>query len=88
MARSKKPMNVAQALEAICSTGEGHCWYCDRRLPTANEAIGMGWDVQRVKGERVGSIILICPTCRRQKTELGEEGFLRILSRRVLPSAP
>lgn len=76
-------MHVHEALRAICSTGEGCCWYCDRKLPEAEEAIETGWDVQRVNGERVASIILVCPSCLRQKAELGEEEFLRLLSLRV-----
>ncbi len=81
-------MDIHEALRAICSTGKGWCWYCDAKLPRAEEAIETGWDVQRVAGERVASIILVCPTCMRQKTELGEEGFLRILSQRVLHTVP
>lgn len=76
-------MNVPEALEAICSTNEGYCWYCDRKLPAADEAISAGWDVKRLEGERVASIVLECPTCRNQKAELGEEEFLRHLSLRV-----
>jgi hypothetical protein len=79
-------MDVHEALRAICTTGEGYCWYCDRKLPAAEEAIGAGWDVQRLNGERVASIILICPTCQREKEELGEEGFLQNLSLRVCNS--
>jgi len=80
-------MDVAEALRAICTTGEGCCWYCDQRLPSQpEEAIGAGWDVQRLHGERVASIILVCPECAREKTELGEEGFLRNLSMRVCNS--
>ena len=73
-------MDVHDALRAICTTGEGYCWYCDRKLPGAEEAISTGWDVKRIEGERVASIILICPECSRLKAELGEEGFLRSLS--------
>jgi hypothetical protein len=77
-------MNVPEALRAICTTGEGFCWYCDQKLPAlSEEAIGTGWDVKRLEGERVASIILVCPECRREKLELGEEGFLRNLSMRV-----
>lgn len=76
-------MDVAKALQAICGVGKGHCWYCDQPLPAAEEAIRAGWDVQRISEERVPSIILVCPTCLRQKAELGEEGFLRILSQRT-----
>jgi hypothetical protein len=79
-------MNVPEALRAICSTGEGCCWYCDRELPAAEEAIDTGWDVQRLNGERVASIILVCPACLREKQELGEEGFLRNLMLRVCNS--
>ena len=71
-------MDVTEALRAICTTGVGYCWYCDRRLPSeADEAIGTGWDVKRLEGERVASIILVCPRCAREKTDLGEESFLR-----------
>ncbi len=73
-------MDVHEALRAICTTGEGYCWYCDRKLPEEEEAISTGWDVKRIEGERVASIILVCPTCGRLKAELGEEGFLRDLA--------
>ena len=76
-------MDVHEALRAICSTGEGYCWYCDRKLPGENEAINTGWDVRRVEGERVASIILVCPFCRKLKAELGEEGLLRDLALRM-----
>jgi hypothetical protein len=79
-------MNVPEALRAICTTSEGCCWYCDRKLPRADEAIDTGWDVQRLNGERVASIILVCPACLREKQELGEEGFLRNLMLRVCNS--
>ena len=57
-------LDVRDALHAICSTGKGRCWFCDRRLPRVQEAVRTGWDVQRVEGERVASIILVCPTCQ------------------------
>jgi hypothetical protein len=76
-------MDVREALQAIASSGEGYCWYCDQALPAAAEAIESGWDVKRLAGERVASIILICPTCQHQKAEWGEEEFLRHLSLRV-----
>lgn len=76
-------MDVREALVAICSTHEGFCWYCDTKLPEAEEAISTGWDVKRVAGERVASIILVCPTCQTQRAQLGEEEFLRNLSLRV-----
>ena len=79
-------MNVPEALHAIAGTGEGCCWYCDRHMPVAEEAIRDGWDVQRLNGERVASIILVCPMCQQEKAELGEEGFLRNLSLRVCNS--
>ena len=60
-------LNVRDALHAICSTGKGRCWFCDRRLPRAAEAVRTGWDVRRVEGERVASIILICPHCQPTK---------------------
>jgi hypothetical protein len=81
-------MDVSEALRAICTTGEGCCWYCDQNLPrAADEAIDSGWDVKRLEGERVASIILVCPECQREKLELGEEGFLRNLSMRVCNTA-
>ncbi len=76
-------MDVQAALHAIATTNEGYCWYCDRKLPAAEEAIDTGWDVQQLNGERVASIILVCPLCQREKAELGEEGFLRNLMLRV-----
>jgi len=63
-------LDVGAALHAICSTGKGRCWYCDRRLPRVEEAVGTGWDVQRVEGERVASIILVCPQCQLKRAKL------------------
>ena len=63
-------LDVPDALHAICSTGKGRCWYCDRRLPRADLAIRTGWDVQRVEGERVATIILICPRCQHKPEDL------------------
>jgi hypothetical protein len=63
-------LNVPDALHAICSTGKGRCWYCDRRLPRAQEAVRSGWDVQRVEGERVATIILICPRCQLKSEDM------------------
>ena len=80
-------MNVPEALQAIATAGIGCCWYCDQELPGAKEAIETGWDVKRLEGDPVASIILVCPTCQRQKREWGEEEFLRQLSLRVC-SAP
>ena len=63
-------LNVHDALHAICSTGKGRCWFCDRRLPRVQEALRTGWDVQRVEGHRVASIILVCPRCQVCREEL------------------
>ena len=72
-------LNVPDALHAICSTGKGRCWYCDRRLPRVEEAVRKGWDVQRVEGERVASIILVCPRCQLQPKDLEfAEGSLAV----------
>jgi len=68
--RERFVLNVPDALHAICSTGKGRCWYCDRRLPRRAEAVRTGWDVQRVEGERVASIILICPRCQLKPKDL------------------
>jgi hypothetical protein len=77
------PLDVGDALHAISTTGKGRCWYCDLKLPRAEEAVGVGWDVQRVEGERVANIILVCPKCLREREALGEEEFLRNLSLRM-----
>jgi hypothetical protein len=76
-------MSVTEALEAICGTGKGHCWYCDLKLPEADEAVGRGWDVQLLEGERVPSVILVCPVCLRERATVGEDEFLRGVSLRV-----
>jgi Zn finger protein HypA/HybF involved in hydrogenase expression len=73
-------LDVDAALYAICSTGKGRCWHCDRKLPPAEEAIDAGWHVQCVEGERVASIILVCPKCRRKRAKVGKEEFLCNLS--------
>lgn len=63
-------LDVHAALHAICSTGKGRCWYCDRRLPHVEEAVATSWDVQRIQEERVASIILVCPQCQHERGEL------------------
>lgn len=75
-------LDVNAALRAIATTGRGRCWYCDVRLPRAAVAIRAGWDVQRLEGERVASIILVCPACLRQKAVYGEEEFQRRMTQR------
>ncbi len=66
-ALTRLPIDVPAALHAICSTGKGRCWYCDLQLPPEPEALREGWDVYRFEGERVASIILVCPDCLRQE---------------------
>jgi len=63
-------LDVHAALHAICSTGKGRCWYCDRRLPRVEQAVRTGWDVQRIEGARVASIILVCPKCLTKSENL------------------
>jgi hypothetical protein len=63
-------LDVRDALHAICSTGKGRCWFCDFPLPRVQEALHTGWDVRRIEGERVASIILVCPQCRLNPEEL------------------
>jgi len=74
--RKSSHLDVRAALEAICATGRGRCWHCDRKLPAAEEAVGAGWHIERLEGARVASIILICPKCRRKHAEAGKEEFL------------
>ncbi|HLW79659.1 MAG TPA: hypothetical protein VKU44_08680 [Terriglobia bacterium] len=74
------PVDVPQALEAICAYGHGRCWYCDGKLPAAERAIRAGWDVQRIDDQPVASIILVCPRCARRKARLGEHEFERRLT--------
>jgi hypothetical protein len=64
------PVNVREALEAICAYGKGRCWHCDARLPAAERAMDEGWDVQRINEHPVASIILVCPACLRQEAVL------------------
>lgn len=73
------PVNVREALEAICAYGKGRCWYCDGKLPSARKAIRDGWDVQRIDGQPVASIILVCPPCLRERQEVGEKELLNRL---------
>jgi hypothetical protein len=71
-------LNVTDALRAICSTGKGRCWHCDRCLPGEAEAVRTGWDVKRIEGERVASIILVCPRCqpKSQSLDVPESEFV------------
>ena len=68
--RRRIVLDVPAALHAICSTGKGRCWFCDRRLPRVEQALSSHWDVQRVEGERVATIILVCPRCQLKSKEL------------------
>ena len=61
------PVDVREALKAICTTGKGRCWHCDAKLPRGRRAIREGWDVQRLDDYPVASIILVCPACLRQQ---------------------
>ena len=76
-------LDVKAALYAIATTGKGRCWYCDERLPRATVAIRTGWDVQRIEGDRVASIILVCPSCLSRKAEWGDEEFRRRMAQRL-----
>jgi hypothetical protein len=78
--RKSSDLDVNDALYAIGSTGRGRCWHCDRKLPAVAEAIDAGWNVQRVEGGRVASIILVCPKCRQKRHEAGRKQFLRNFS--------
>ena len=80
-------MDVKVALYAIATTGKGRCWYCDERLPRATVAVRTGWDVQRIEGDRVASIILVCPSCLSRKVELGEEEFQRRMAQHFCNAA-
>ncbi len=60
------PIDVREALKAICTTGKGRCWHCDAKLPKARRAIRDGWDVQRLDDYPVASIILVCPACLKR----------------------
>jgi hypothetical protein len=66
----RRALDVRDALYAICSTGKGRCWYCDQSLPRLEEALDHGWDVQRVEGARVATIIIVCPLCQLKPDEL------------------
>jgi len=79
-ASKSSDLDVNGALYAICSTGRGRCWHCDRKLPGAEEAIGAGWYVQRVDRQPVASIILVCPKCRRKRSDAARKQLLRNLS--------
>jgi len=79
-ARKSSNLDVRGALYAICSTGKGRCWHCDRKLPTVEEAIGGGWYVERVNGQRVASIILVCPKCRQKQAARDAKRYMRNLS--------
>lgn len=62
-AAKRLPVDVREALKAICTTGKGRCWHCDAKLPKTRRAIRDGWDVQRINDHPVASIILVCPAC-------------------------
>lgn len=68
--RERVALDVRDALHAICSTGKGRCWFCDRRLPREEEALRRGWDVQRIEGARVATIIIVCPACQVKTEEV------------------
>lgn len=72
---SRLPVDVREALDAICAYGKGRCWYCDSKLPKARKAVRDGWDVQRVERQPVASIILVCPACLHQDQRARVTGY-------------
>ena len=86
------PIDIPEALRAICAYGKGRCWYCDVKLPPAERAIRAGWNVERVEAQPVASIILVCPRCARQKARSAktearsQKSEVRSRSRRPSPS--
>ncbi len=80
-------MNTTEALQAICGTGKGRCWHCDRKLPRAQVAIKRGWDVQRMFDHPVPSIILVCPACLRKSPEIRGRESLQPVSGRAASAA-
>jgi len=82
------PIDVREALKAICTTGKGRCWHCDAKLPKARRAICEGWDVQRLDDYPVASIILVCPACLKSQApdsdHTGEAGQKSLPSAAVL----
>ena len=38
------PIDIPEALRAICAYGKGRCWHCDVKLPAAERAIRAGWN--------------------------------------------
>jgi hypothetical protein len=63
------PIDVREALKAICTTGKGRCWHCDAKLPKGRRAIREGWDVQRIDDYSMASIILVCPACLKGQSQ-------------------
>jgi hypothetical protein len=74
-AAKRLPIDVREALKAICTTGKGRCWHCDAKLPKARRAIRDGWDVQRIDDYPVASIILVCPSCRNGEATVHKEAL-------------
>jgi len=79
------PIDVREALKAICTTGKGRCWHCDATLPKARRAIRAGWDVQRLDDYPVASIILVCPACI--KSQAPNSDLSGEAEKKSLPSA-
>ncbi|MGH9438268.1 MAG: hypothetical protein ACRD22_10320 [Terriglobia bacterium] len=77
----KLPVDVNEALHAICSTGKGRCWHCDVKLPSEPDAVREGWDVQRIDDQPVASIILVCPQCLHHEADAGESKMAKLGSR-------
>jgi hypothetical protein len=83
---TRLPIDVHEALKAICTTGKGRCWHCDAKLPKARHAVREGWDVQRIDDYPVASIILVCPACLRGHAR--GRGAASALSQKQIPVAP
>jgi hypothetical protein len=81
------PIDVHEALQAICTTGKGRCWYCDVKLPRAKRAIRAGWDVQRIDEHPVASIILVCPKCGERVTQEKSKA-LSVKAKETVSSSP
>ena len=79
------PIDVCEALKAICTTGKGRCWHCDANLPKARRAIREGWDVQRLDDYPVAGIILVCPACLKSRAR--DSDHTSEAEQKSLPSA-
>lgn len=66
--------------QSLLDTGDGICWYCNRRGDLARHEVFEG-SGRRVKSKALGLWVNLCPTCHALCHEHPGDGIARLLKR-------